>query len=116
MPVHWFVGACVRRPEVNVLQTDRLLSRAGVHGSVEKTGFTMCSEDMSHVEKVPHRRFLPGFQRFRKVFAELLAQRIGVISLPGSARRAGALARAAALSDWLFCLGIKAVCGGGGSD
>ena len=58
---------------------------------------------------LPKLQFLPGFQQFRKVFAELLAQRIGVISLPGSARRAGAIARAAALSDWLFCLGIKAV-------
>lgn len=65
---------------------------------------------------LPKPRFLPVFQRFGKVFTELLAQRIGVISLPGAARRAGALARAAALSDWLFCLDIKAVCGGGGSD
>jgi hypothetical protein len=68
------------------------------------------------LEVLPKPRFLPGFQRFREVLAELLGQRIEVISLPGSARRAGAHARAAALSDWLFTGGLKAVCGGGGSD
>jgi len=68
------------------------------------------------LEVLPKPRFLPGFRRFREVFAELIGQRIEVISLPGSARRAGAPARAAALSDWLFSLGLKAVCGGGGSD
>jgi len=36
--------------------------------------------------------------------------------LRGAVRRAGALARAVALSDWLSCLGLKAVCGGGGRD
>jgi len=65
---------------------------------------------------LPKPRFLPGFQRFRKVFAEFLGQRSEVICSPDSARRAGVPARATALSDWLFCLGIKAVCGGGGSD
>ena len=41
------------------------------------------------LEVLPKPRFLPGFQRFREVFAELLGQRIEVISLPSSARRAG---------------------------
>jgi hypothetical protein len=68
------------------------------------------------LEMLPKPRFLPGFQRFREVFAELLGQRIEVISLPGSARRADSPARAAALTEWLFSLGLKAVCGGGGSD
>ena len=65
---------------------------------------------------LPKPQFLPGFQRFRKVFAEFLGQRSEVICLPGSARRAGVPARATALSDWLSCLGLKAVCGGVGSD
>src|SRR6267378_1720334 len=68
------------------------------------------------LEVLPKPWFLPGFQRFREVFAELLGLRSEVISLPGSAGRAGAPARATALSDWLFYFGLKAVCGGGGSD
>ena len=68
------------------------------------------------LEVLPKPRFLPSFQRSREVFAELLGRRIEVLYLPGSARRAGAPSRAAALSDWLFTSGLKAVCGGGGSD
>src|ERR1700682_6201565 len=64
------------------------------------------------LEVLPKPRFLPGFQRFREVFAELLGQRTEVISLPGSPRRAGAPARATALSDWLFCLGLPRRCAG----
>src|SRR5262249_24889289 len=46
------------------------------------------------------------FSAVGEVLAELLGQRSEGISLPGSPWRAGAPARAAALSDWLFCLGL----------
>jgi hypothetical protein len=71
---------------------------------------------LASLEVLPKPWFPPGFVRFQEVFAELPGQRIEVISLPGCARRAGAPARAAAVSGWRFCLGLKAVCGGGGSD
>jgi len=64
------------------------------------------------LESCQKLQFLPGFQQFREVFAELPGQRTEVISLPGSPRRASAPARATALSDWLFCLGLPRRCAG----
>jgi len=64
------------------------------------------------LEVLAKPRFLPRFQRFREVLAELLGQRTEVISLPVSPRRAGTPARAAALSDWPFSHGLPRQCAG----
>ena len=57
------------------------------------------------LEVLAKPRFLPGFQRFREVLAEILGQRTEVNSLLACAGRAGPPARATALSDGLFYRG-----------
>ena len=56
--------------------------------------------------------FLPGFQRLGEVLAELLGQRPEGNALLASAGRASAPARATALSDWPFCIGLPRRCAG----
>jgi hypothetical protein len=64
------------------------------------------------LEVLAKPRFLPGFQRFPEVFAELLGQGSEVISLPSIPRRAGAPAGATAPSDWPFCVALPRRCAG----
>ena len=64
------------------------------------------------LEVLAKPRSLPGFQRFREVFAELLGQRSEVISLPGAPWRAGTPAGATAPSDWPFCVALPRRCAG----
>src|SRR5437868_5987203 len=49
---------------------------------------------------------------YEEPLASQFSQRSEVIGRPGTSRRAGAPARATALSDWLVCLGLPRPCAG----